>query len=267
MSETAFEVAPRLLGEYGVLGGTIFYVDWTPNPRQVEGSFLWLANYFENTAYPLVFSMMVAQEDTRERFRTETDLYGGEWAELDPDYKREKVEAGYPEDILHREGYLEEDAPFGWKVIGEALIYDTSGLPKGPSGANYGVLHHTGAGDPSNIGVARESRETARAQRAITTFLTEEEKGGPIKGGVEVGRGRALPARPWIGLSPEAVEEVAFVFSKWFEKGIDDMPWYEPEPLAPTSAMAEARVISRLPSGQPILRIPGVGVRFGRKGS
>jgi len=270
MSEMAYgeRILSRLPGV-----GNLVAVDaiWYPSPEEVEKAFLQLAGYLDHMAIPMVSSQFIAMRDTEERFETETDPEGTHWAPLDPDYLESKLNAGYPEDILHRTGLLEDVAPLGWRIIGDSLMYDTSGLPE------YGRFHQTGTG-------LFEAAETGSTFRSAARIHRDRVSGSAGWQGVKyvdshanmnVGRGMALPPRPFIGLSEGAMDEIALVFETWMDVGIESMP-LPPAPRAPSPpagfnvAAVETAfvggvghpVVGMTARGQPIVHIPGVGRRF-----
>lgn len=199
------------LGTYGVLGGEIhLYGQWVPDidePSEAADQLLQLAGYLEDTERPLLGAARIARSDTQKRFDTETDPDGTPWIELDPDYLEYKLSEGFPENILVRTDRMRRAAVSegAWLVDNDTLFFDPSGLPF------YAALHQSGVGE-ENVGVARDMRER---QRAVSN--REGTKGGKDVG-MGIGRGNALPARPFIGLSDEAVNEIAYLFDLWFEE-------------------------------------------------
>lgn len=169
-----------------------------------------VANNLENTAEPLLAASRILAEDTQERFTIETDPDGNEWIPLDEEYLASKLSLGYPPDILHRTGDLEKAATdiAAYKIVGDSIFFDTSGLP------SYGLLHQTGSGEEGNIGAAAlhrfRSRDDEEYRRA---------EGGPHSS-LGIGRGNALPARPFIGMSEAAEEKTWALFDLWFDEAI-----------------------------------------------
>jgi phage gpG-like protein len=226
----------KQLGAFGELGGEILFFEWHPSPEVVEREFMRLAGYLDNVEEPLIASWAVARKDTGERFDTETDPDGTHWVELDDEYLTRKLSEGYPPDILHRTGVLENQAPSGWVVMGETLVYNTAGLPE------YGLLHQDGTGDPSDWGIARtQHRAQVKLRRAGDIAFLDYE--GGIHDSMGIGRGNALPARPFIGLSTEAVEEIATIFDLWFDAGVSGI-------FIQTGPIATGTIQRRMPSGR-----------------
>lgn len=204
------------LGTYGVLGGEIeLFGSWVPDPNEpavAADQLLQLAGYLEDTEKPLLSAATIAERDTQRRFDTETDPDGTPWIALDPDYLewKESSEHGNP-GILQLTERMRKAAtsPGAWQVVGnDTLVFDPSGLPL------YAYMHQRGSG-AQNVGRALTHRESVRFQREHGK-LTEGATGS-AKDSLGIGRGNALPARPFIGLSEEAVNEIAFLFDLWFD--------------------------------------------------
>lgn len=150
----------------------------------------------------------IAIADMEERFATQTDPDGDPWASLDPEYLRRKRAAGKPDSILIRDDRMHKAAvdPLAWNIVDNTLFFDPSVLPTDEDGIIYGLLHQEGTGDEENRGL--QARIAAggytKAQEAELAELT-------------IGRGLALPARPWIGMSEVAEASLWELFNKWFE--------------------------------------------------
>lgn len=209
----------RFLGAYGILGGEIeLFGNWVPgeSPDDAAAQMLQLAGYLENTEEPLLEAAGIARADTQRRFDTETDPDGIEWIPLDPDYKAYKVGQGYPEEILQRTQQMMHAAtsPGAWKVENDTLFFDPSGLP------SYAMLHQIGNDPEGRAGEAAHHRELTRFRRESGEGI---EKGESQKMGLGIGRGQALPARPFIGLSEEGINEIASMFDLWFDQGVEQV--------------------------------------------
>jgi hypothetical protein len=264
MSEMAY--GERILSRLPM--GNLIAVDaiWYPSPEEVEKAFLQLAGYLDHMAIPMVASQFIAMKDTEERFETETDPEGTRWAPLDPDYLASKVGAGYPEDILHREGTLEDVAPLGWRIMGDSLMYDTTGLPE------YGRFHQTGTGLFEAAETGGTFRSAARIHRDRVRGI---EKTGTkyidAHANMNVGRGMALPPRPFIGLSEAAMDEIALVFETWMDAGIESMP-LPPAPRAPSppsgftvTSLGHGETRTAIPAFGGGTMVRGAGGRFTRR--
>lgn len=216
MPEVRTRFAGRQVGAFGGLGGEIISMGWEPPnyPEDDEQALLIVAGYLDNVEMPLLASLGIAREDTERRFTTETDPDGTPWHPLDEEYLAKKTREGYPEDILHRDGDLEETAPSGWKIVGNTLFYDASGLP------DYALAHQSGSGNSSDWGLAADHRTRIKALRTSGT-RGPEHKGDYGHASLDIGRGNALPPRPFIGLSIIAVEEMAVVFDAWFDEAVE----------------------------------------------
>ncbi len=128
-------------------------------------------------------------------------------------------------------------------VVGPTLVYDPHVLPK-DKGFDYGALHQSGA---------HPSRETVLSP--VFEFKPGE---GPVEVGKKTHHG--LPARPFIGLSDEAVAKISEAFSLWADGAI-------PVGGAVGELTMGSNILGEFPimgyhGVQPILRTPR-GPRFG----
>lgn len=190
------------------MGDITYEVSVSPDPREIELELLQVAHNLENVQKPLVGAARILADDTKERFETETDPEGNEWIPLDEEYLTNKLSLGYPADILHRTGAMEKAATdiAAYRVVGDSVFFDTSGLP------SYATLHQTGSGDAENVGVAALHRFRSRDDEEYRRM-----EGGPHSS-TGIGRGQALPARPFIGMSEEAEGKIWALFDLWFEE-------------------------------------------------
>jgi phage gpG-like protein len=213
---------------------------------------------------PLEESAVIARNDMKRRFDTETDPDGDQWVALDPEYLASKISLGYPADILRRtEGFPLETAatnPEAFKVVGDSVYFDTSGLPF------YGLYHQTGSGT-ENVGNARDYRERFAAMKSAGATS----KGESAHDSMGIGRGMALPRRAFIGLSQDAEVEVIAVFDKWFEEAthtgfdfVEEEYHYTPPPASSSTTrdFSDPTKFYVRPSGTVQQRIGG---RFGPK--
>lgn len=228
------------------LGGSLeLYGDWVPghSPEDAAAMMLNVAGYLAGYTLPLEEAKNIAMADTTERFDTETSPDGDDWAPLDKDYREYKVEVeGYPDNILQRSELLKDQAPHGWMVIGPSLVYDPIVLPKDDSGDepfSYGAFHQEGG----------------TGARKLKT-----EKGSQFAGG-EVRLG-GVPARPFIGLSDEAVAKISAVFEAWADGAVSVAGGGMGEITMGRNVLGEFPVMGYA-GKTPILRTPK-GPRFGR---
>jgi len=224
-------------GSFRVLGGDIIptpvgdiqlQITSIPDPKDIQLELERVAANLEDISKPLLASARILADDTQERFDTETDPDGDPWIPLDEEYLTSKRSLGYPDDILHREGTLERSATqiSAYKIIGNSVFFDTSGLPP------YGTLHQVGSGDEANVGLA--SRHRFRASTEPDYSRTE----GGAHTNLGVGRGKALPARPFIGMSQEAEGKIWAAFDLWFDEATNIY-------IKPSGQLQQ-----RMPSGQ-----------------
>ncbi len=176
----------------------------------------------------MVAAATIAREDMQEHFDSETGPDGDHWLPLDEDYLASKQSLGYPDDILHRTGDLEHAAtsPSAFKVVGDSIFFDASGLPA------YGLIHQTGSG-VENVGIASQHRYAAKFEEGYA------KREGGAHSNIGIGRGNALPARPFIGMSEEAEAKVWAAFDLWFDEATSIA-------IHPGTGVVQ----QRLPSGQ-----------------
>jgi phage gpG-like protein len=208
---------------------------WEPSATETQLALLALADYVGRPLLPLTNSRTVIEEDLQKRFNTETDPGGTAWEPLDPDYAAYKSTQSVatlgdsPSDdyILRLKGDMYEDLfnEGSWYIDEDQLIFDASTLPE------YAEYHQTGRGDPGNVKAAHKARMTVRAERfAAGGRAGPGEFGAPIGAvrGAHIersllnpggGRGHALPARPFIGISEEAIDKIVLIFSRWLNRG------------------------------------------------
>ena len=186
------------LGRFAELGGSLeLYGNWVParvhgdndDPYTAAARIMAVAGHLENTRLPLEDARQIAIRDTREHFDKEEAPPGGTpWEQLSDTppgkgYKTQKAEYAPDTKILELTGELADIAASEqtWIIIGETLVFDPMALPE------YGPIHQKGRGAE-----------------------VEFEFGG------ETYQSGAMPARPFIGLSREAILEIAATFEAWF---------------------------------------------------
>jgi hypothetical protein len=226
------------------LGGSLeLYGDWVPghSPEDAAAILLNVAGYLGAVQAPLEEAKAIAMADTRERFDTETAPDGEPWEDLDAAYRHYKVEVeGYPDMILQRTELLKDVAAssHAWLVIGPTLVFDPFVLPK-DDGFNYGAFHQKGG-----------TGTTSKAK-----YVTGEEfEGGQVRLG-------GVPARPFIGLSDEAVAKISAAFSLWADGAITGGGVLGEISMG-TNVLGEFPIMG-YHGAQPILRTPR-GPRFGQ---
>lgn len=245
--ETQFPIKGAALGRFGTeFGGFIdLYGAWVPghDPDDAAYRLMRVGGYLNNISVPLAEARQIAMRDTQRHFDTETDPDGEPWEKLKRQGDRNvfsywdyKVNAqGYPDKILQREQHLMHSATSqdAWVIVSDSLVFDPFVLPK-DDGFNYGAFHQRGS------------------EGTTVTFAEDD---------FSVTSGE-MPARPFIGLSYEAVAEIEAVFTGWFAD-------YEEVFNAPAPRLTGVNVLGEFPivgftsRGQPLLRTPA-GIRFGR---
>lgn len=155
---------------------------WTPDPMVFADSTNAVAQALQSKIRPLTESSIVAQQDIRERFDTETDPHGNKWQEWSPNYA--PVALGetpgkggqFPNiGILQRTGELADVASSSQaiRISNDTVFYETHQLP------NYGLLHETGNPETN------------------------------------------LPQRQFLGLSEEANVAIFAAWADWFDGAVD----------------------------------------------
>lgn len=244
--ETQFPIRGASLGRFGTeFGGFIdLYGAWVPgkDPDDAAYRLMRVGGYLENTRAPLAASLGIARDDTARHFEREEDPDGDPWEKLKSQGNREvfsywdyKVNSqGFPDKILQREEHLKNAAiNDAWLIVGDSLVFDPFVLPK-DDGFNYGAFHQEGSeGQVVDLG--------------DDFSVTSGE----------------MPARPFIGLSYEAVAEIETIFTEWFADYIEVFD--EPVPkLTGFNVMGEFPIVGFTTRGQPLLRMPSGRVSFGR---
>jgi hypothetical protein len=165
-----------------------------------------IAEALEDMTKPMLAAQAISRADMHVRFDTDSDPDGNHWVSLDPDYARKKESmGGDPNDILTFSGAGEAAATSeaAFPIDGNTLFFNTSVLPE------YMLYHQHGSGEGSNAGFAAEFRERVRAG------VMDEGESSHVSLGI--GRGNALPKRPFIGVSEKAQLQIIEVFDLWFD--------------------------------------------------
>lgn len=189
-------------------GDTIkFNIEVAPDPYDIQLQLTEIAGQLENLGPPLLAASRILSEDMKQRFLTQTDPDGDPWIPLDEEYLASKVSLGYPENILHRTGQLEEAATSlgAMRIVGDSVFFDSSVLP------SYGLIHQTGSG-ADNVG------DASRHRFAVKNEPGYKNREGSGHADLGIGRGNALPARPFVGMSEEAEGKLWKLFDMWFDE-------------------------------------------------
>ena len=167
----------------------------------------------DNMMIPMMEARAVAMRDMQDHFDKEEDPDGYEWYLLDPDYAKYKESIGGSDKILNLFGAMEKAATSqeAWIVTEHELLFDVTVLPLAADGVNYGILHQLGSEDQGNVGKHADFRERA----AFAPVVEGESRGTHVSLGI--GRGKALPQRPFIGLSEHAAAEIDGIFDSYFQ--------------------------------------------------
>ena len=174
--------------------GTISFT-WVPDPEVVAQELLETADNLEDRSGPLAISRSIAIDDMLDRFKTKTDPEGNAWVPWAPSY------APRGNRMLDLSGDMKEAAssPSAYPQTESSLFFDTSGLPP------YWIWHQQGTGG-------------TQVFRAGSMSPIGELKSDLVFGGE--GRGKALPPRPFVGVSFEAQLKILETFDQWFQGSI-----------------------------------------------
>jgi hypothetical protein len=149
-------------------GGFNIHFQWAPDPLILAKAFGEMAVNFSNSGPPMVESAALIRERIAQNFATQSDPEGQSWPELNPNYLRAKIAAGYPPDqILVRTGHMKESAlsPEAFKITAspaEATMFFEMTEP------DYWIFHQVGT----------ESGELRAAISDMNPDLTAEQKAG-----------------------------------------------------------------------------------------
>lgn len=195
-------------------GGVIeVTVEWIPNPDIIERHLMQAAGHFDDLAKPLLASKAIARADMQKHFDTETAPDGSAWTPLDPDYLATKVGQGFDPRILHRKGPLEKAATSfsAFVVTGHDLFFHIDE-------PLYWQWMNDGTDSGGFAGMAHEMRERTKYNRSVGHT---DESGAYAHDSMGIGRGKATPARPFVGISAEAEDQIIEVFDLWFAEGFN----------------------------------------------
>jgi hypothetical protein len=238
--------------------GLVLEFDWAPEPLVVARAFEEMAFGFDQLEVPLAQAIPTAIADMRSHFKQEQDPGGAKWPALDPEYEKEKMQHYPGTSILVRTEEMKKKAtsPSAFKITpgdrSATMYFDDSEVP------DYWLYHQLGTGDPSHWGVLGEARARYRAG-AYERAEYQDAVAGVIG---QIGKGRALPQRAFVGLSDEAQFVMLDDFEDWIENTVRRPLDYAFGPAKYGEEMFP--VIGRTRRGQPIVKTP-YGARFGRR--
>lgn len=188
----------------GDTGEEFAVAEWVPDPDVIANELFKLANDLEDWTEPLTEAREAFIYSTELHFETQSDPYGRQWTALDEQYLKNKLAAGYPEDILVRTGELKNAATSqdAWQITERDIIFNTETVPF------YGGIHQTGTA----------SEDISRVLHKMRTGqdLTSEDLGVNIGGG----RGNNLPQRMFIGADEDTISEIEEIFVRWINKTV-----------------------------------------------
>lgn len=188
----------------GAFAGTISF-DWYPDPDVVAMELIQTAENLEDRSVPLALSRLVAQQEHLEHFETQSGPDGEAWRPWASSYEpiARATNAG---EILERTLALEEAMvePSAYPITQDSVFFSTAGLPE------YWLWNQEGTGSFSNWGARDDIIE-----RTVAGGLPLERNVG-----FGIGKGSALPARPFIGMSVEAQLKILEIFDLWFNNAV-----------------------------------------------
>lgn len=211
--------------------GEVSSIEWArgESPEDAARDLLAVSGYLDDLTLPLLAARRIAMEDMQKHFDQEIDPDGNPWVPLTDEYLSSKLAQGYPADILHREGDLEAAATdeSAWLITDNTLMFNAANLP------SYGLIHQEGSDEGMFGGRFDESGQFMHATSHFNAGKRSQ----------DIGRGGALPARPFIGMSDEALGETAFVFDLWADEAVNIM-------IQGEGALFPGMVMTRDPAGR-----------------
>lgn len=189
--------------------GSLFAID-ASDFDAAAGTLFQLSDYIGNTEKIIHEIRAIARRDMQEHFEQEEAPSGQKWVQLSPKYVIEKENAGYSEHpYLVREGRLKKAAlsQKAWTVSHDSVMFNTSVLPwsKGKNSIQYWSVHQFG--ESVMQGHERwHNPETNRFEAHSTNSIGYA----------------GVPARPFIGLSEKAGDEILTLIEGWIDYGMTE---------------------------------------------
>ncbi len=205
----------RIAGVFpiGATGEEFVVAEWVPDPEVIAAELFKLANDLEDWTEPLTEARAAMIYDTELHFETQSDPYGRQWTALEEEYLKNKLAAGFPDEILTRSGDLRKAATSesAWMITERDIIFRTEALPFSPGGFNYGAANQAGtiSGDVSNV------LHKLRTGQNLTTHEVGIALGG-------AGSGMNLPQRMFIGADEDTIAEIEAIFVNWINRKVDE---------------------------------------------
>lgn len=248
----------------GDSGEEIVTMEWYPDPEVLSAEIMQMADDFENWAEPMAETIGILVEDTKRHFVEEREPIGAHWVPLDPDYANVK-DREYPGGkILHRTGALEEAATSesAWFIMEDSIWFNVAALP------SYGPVHQEGSGKGVTAFHRIMRNINPETGELFGKPLTPEQGKFITKHQTPEGRGRNIPARPFIGASIQAIAAIEQAFVNYMDQTITN-EWAGAGGGLPITEMGSNvlgtfPIIGHTSRGVPILRTPR-GPRFGRR--
>jgi hypothetical protein len=190
----------------GAFGGTIAF-EWEPDPDVVAMELIRTADSLEDRSQPLLFSRAIAIEEHLDHFQDQAGPDGEAWAPWAASYYPVAVVQNIG-DILERTLALEYAmvAPGAYPITNDSVFFSTAGLP------TYWNWMQEGTGTFGNWGKVDTQTAEIKA-RGKQLYM-------PKGTNWNIGRGQAIPARPFVGMSIEAQMKILEVFELWFDETV-----------------------------------------------
>lgn len=190
----------------GAFGGTISF-EWYPDPDVVAMELIETSENLEDRSVPLALSRVVAQQEHMDHFESQSDPEGTPWRPWSASYAPIAAATNVGQ-ILQRYMDLEYAvvSPEAYPVTLDSVFFSTAGLPE------YWLWNQEGTGSFQNWGFIDTRTEEIRS-RGLKVYMP-----GGINWGI--GKGQALPARPFVGMSVEAQLKILEIFDMWFDSAV-----------------------------------------------
>jgi hypothetical protein len=187
----------------GAFGGSVFF-EWEPDPDVVAMELIRTADRLDDMSQPLLLAREIAISEHLDHFKDQSGPDGEAWAPWASSYEP-VARVNNIGDILERTLDLEYAMvdPGAYPISKDSVFFSTGGLP------HYWLWNQEGTGSFSDWG----RRDTMKADIESRGNIFMDTPMG-------IGKGQALPARPFVGMSVEAQLRILEVFDMWFSTAI-----------------------------------------------
>lgn len=190
-----------------------------PDPDIVAQQVISIANQLDDLVEPMAIAGGLTRADIQENFDTETDPSGAPWQPHADSYEPYALAFGSGQ-ILNLTGELKSAATSAAAFVptNEGLFINTGGFPEWWAWNNFGAERTVAAGGQSLSDVQHRARQIVIREHKSGNKISGKTAMSMARG--EFSGGNELPARPFIGLSPEARVKIDAAFALWFEGSI-----------------------------------------------